>query len=144
MKQYEIDPATETVNVTGDVNTKAFAYLNGKREEVSVYDMAKDKITFSEKYDIYNEHACEKIYATKKYAICVKDNNFYKIYEKYPNVPILLFNAQNAKEIRLKNDNIYYIIDDSIYRYNDFGNVVLATKKEIKHNSDNVFDIYFE
>jgi hypothetical protein len=144
MVQYEINPATEEVKVVGDVNNKAFAYINGKREEVSVYDMAKEEIIFTEKEDIYEENNCEKIYATKKYAICYLNGDFYKIYAKYPNNKILLLNAPNAKEIRLRNDYLYYIIDDSIYRYNDHGSVILATKKEIKFNSDNVFDIYFE
>ena len=55
-----------------------------------------------------------------------------------------LFVEDDAKEIKVKNNSIYYVKDDSIYRYNKYGKVKLITRNELKYNYENVFDVYIK
>ena len=143
MKQYEINPYSDEVTIVGEVGSKGFAYINGKVIDVSVEEMAENEILFSENKDAYQNIQYDDIYLTKKYAIYSIDGRYYKVYKKYPNNPILLFTGHNLKELKIVNDNIYFILNNSIYRYNESGIVELAKKQDLEKNPYNSFDIYF-
>ena len=143
-KQYEIDPVNEEVTIIGEAGDKGFAYINGRKEDISIEEMCNKDVIFSEKKDSYKDITYDTIYLTKKYAIYSIGDQYYKVYKEYPNTSILLFTAEGVKELKVRNDSIYYLVNDSIYRYNESGNVLLATKKNIKNNTYNIFDIYFK
>lgn len=145
LTQYEIDPSKEVVNIVGDEQKEGFAYINGKETKVSVYDMNSKDVIFSDGKDKnFKNIDYDIIDLQSYYAIYGKDNSFYKVYEKYPEYSINLFTDKNAKEIKVRRDNIYYLKDDSIYRYNKYGNVLIATSSELKYNYENAFDIYLK
>ena len=144
LKQYEIDPYSEEVKVVGDEQNNCFAYINGKKTTVSVYEMNNDEIKFSESKDDYSDVESDKLLVQKGYAIYVQGNNVYKVYSKYQNNPIYLFSAEEIKDIKVKNDNIYYLQGDSVYRYNMYGTVKLVSRNELNYNYENAFDIYFK
>lgn len=144
LKQYEINPATEEIKITGDEENPCFAYINGEKTELSVYEMNDKEIKFSEKTNQFENIDSDEMFVNKKVGIYKKDDKFYKVYTKYPDNPILLFIDKDAKEIKVKGDSIYYLKNDSIYRYNIKGNVILLTRNELKYNSENAFDIYLK
>ncbi len=142
MKQYTFDPYKEEITLIGDESKNGFAYINGKEQEISVYDLNNGTVKFSDNADDYKDLKYDSIFICEKYAIIYKDGAFYKVYKDYLDRPILLLKEENAQEIKMKYGNIYYIKDDSIYRYNKYGSVSLITRNELKYNTDNVFDVY--
>lgn len=144
LKQYALDPYREELTLIGDENTNGFAYINGEQKEISVYDLNNETVKFSDNKDSYSELKYQDIYISSRYAIIFNDGKFYKVYKDNVSNPILLFEENDAKEIKLNNDSIYYIKDDSIYRYNKYGNVKLVTRNELKYNFENVYDIYIK
>lgn len=144
MKQYEIDPYDDKVTIVGDEKNEGFAFINGKETKISVYDLSKEEVKFSENKDPYKSLDYDNIFIEPYKSVYVKNGKYYKVFEKYPQYSILLFTDNNAKEVKVREDNVYFIKDDSIYRYNKYGTVQLAMRNELKYNTDNVFDIYLK
>lgn len=143
LTQYKVNVGSETIEIVGDESKPGFAYINGEEKEVSVYDMNNDIINFSESKDPYENIGYDEIFVQENYAIYTKDGAFYKVYEKYPEISIKLFESTGT-EVKIVNNNIYFLKADSIYKYNKYGVLLLATRNELKYNPENSFDIYFE
>ena len=141
MIQYSIDPYNDEVNTVSDGN-EGIIYENGKEKKVSVYDLAQNEMVFTPDTSDYKSIDYDEIYLGDGYAIYLKNDAYYKVYKKYPNSPIYLFDADDVREIVIRDNNVYYVKGDSIYRYNSYGNIVLVTKNEFKFNSDNIYDVY--
>ena len=144
LKQYEIDPYTDEVKITGDKQNDAFAYINGEETKVSVDEMNNNKIIFSEKTSDFEKVDYDSLFPQNKYAIYVKDGVFYKAYYKYPEIKIKLFEEKGAQKIKVYDDNIYYMKGNSIYRYNENGIVLLGKKDKLIKEVDDPYDIYLK
>lgn len=142
MAQYSFDPDENEFKLVSDGN-EGIIYENGKEKKVSVYDMAQEVMVFTPDASDYSKIEYEKIYLGDDYAVYLKDGGFYKVYKKFLDDPVYLFDKDDIREIIIRDDNIYYIKDDTIYRHNSFGNVPLVQKNEFKYNSDNIYDVYF-
>lgn len=142
--QYEINPGKGEIKVVGNKNKKGIAYKNGQEEEIGVYTLNNEKVKFTENYDAYKEIDYDQIFLTSNGAVYVKDGVFYKVYNNYLKNPIYLFEAKNVQDIKVKEDNIYYINDQFLYRYNDYGNVRILKREQFKYDYTNIYDVYFE
>ena len=142
MTQYSIDPNSDEVKVTGTVDDYPFAYINGEKTNVSAYEMKESNVIFTENHEAFDKLAFDNIYVKDNYSIVGKDGNYYKVYNKYSDLPILLFNNPNAKEVKEKNSNVYFIDNDTIYKYNDSGLYDMITTNELIYNNINVYDVY--
>lgn len=141
--QYAVDPYDKEVEVIGTKYVPAFMYKNGKKEEVTVYDL-NNVMTFTEDVSEYEDIEYDNIFVTTEYAIYYKDNSFYKVYKNFKDRPILLFSANDVKEVKFISDRIYYINDNILYRYDERGLVPLIKREEFKYNYLNIYDIYVE
>ena len=142
--QYEINPGKGEIKVVGNKDKKGIVYKNGQEEEIGVYTLNNEKVTFTENYDAYKEIDYDQIFLTSNGAVYVKDGVFYKVYNNYLKNPIYLFEAKNVQDIKVKEDNIYYINDQFLYRYNDYGNVRILKREQFKYDYTNIYDVYFE
>lgn len=142
--QYEINPGKGEIKVVGNKDKKGIVYKNGQEEEIGVYTLNNEKVTFTENYDAYKEIDYDQIFLTSNGAVYVKDGVFYKVYNNYLKNPIYLFEAKNVQDIKVKEDNIYYINDQFLYRYNDYGNVKILKREQFKYDYTNIYDVYFE
>ena len=142
--QYEINPGKGEIKVVGNKDKKGIVYKNGQEEEIGVYTLNNEKVKFTENYDAYKEIDYDQIFLTSNGAIYVKDGVFYKVYNNYLKNPIYLFEAKNVQDIKVKEDNIYYINDQFLYRYNDYGNVKILKREQFKYDYTNIYDVYFE
>lgn len=142
--QYEINPDKGEIKVVGNKDKKGIVYKNGQEEETGVYTLNNEKVTFTENYDAYKEIDYDQIFLTSNGAVYVKDGVFYKVYNNYLKNPIYLFEAKNVQDIKVKEDNIYYINDQFLYRYNDYGNVKILKREQFKYDYTNIYDVYFE
>lgn len=142
--QYEINPGKGEIKVVGNKDKKGIVYKNGQEEEIGVYTLNNEKVKFTENYDAYKEIDHDQIFLTSNGAVYVKDGVFYKVYNNYLKNPIYLFEAKNVQDIKVKEDNIYYINDQFLYRYNDYGNVRILKREQFKYDYTNIYDVYFE
>ena len=142
--QYEINPGKGEIKVVGNKDKKGIVYKNGQEEEIGVYTLNNEKVKFTENYDAYKEIDYDQIFLTSNGAVYVKDGVFYKVYNNYLKNPICLFEAKNVQDIKVKEDNIYYINDQFLYRYNDYGNVKILKREQFKYDYTNIYDVYFE
>lgn len=142
--QYEINPGKGEIKVVGNKDKKGIVYKNGQEEEIGVYALNNEKVKFTENYDAYKEIDYDQIFLTSNGAVYVKDGVFYKVYNNYLKNPIYLFEAKNVQDIKVKEDNIYYINDQFLYRYNDYGNVRILKREQFKYDYTNIYDVYFE
>ena len=142
--QYEINPGKGEIKVVGNKDKKGIVYKNGQEEEIGVYTLNNEKVKFTENYDAYKEIDYDQIFLTSNGAVYVKDGVFYKVYNNYLKNPIYLFEAKNVQDIKVKEDNIYYINDQFLYRYNDYGNVRILKREQFKYDYTNIYDVYFE
>ena len=142
--QYEINPGKGEIKVVGNKDKKGIVYKNGQEEEIGVYTLNNEKVTFTENYDAYKEIDYDQIFLTSNGAVYVKDGVFYKVYNNYLKNPIYLFEAKNVQDIKVKENNIYYINDQFLYRYNDYGNVKILKREQFKYDYTNIYDVYFE
>lgn len=142
--QYEINPDKGEIKVVGNKDKKGIVYKNGQEEEIGVYTLNNEKVKFTENYDAYKEIDYDQIFLTSNGAVYVKDGVFYKVYNNYLKNPIYLFEAKDVQDIKVKEDNIYYINDQFLYRYNDYGNVKILKREQFKYDYTNIYDVYFE
>ncbi len=140
--QYSIDPSNKKVEITADENNSAFVYQDGRELRKSVYDLANDKVLFSPNVNDYKNIKYDSIYVYKDFAVYSINGDYYKIYKDYINNPIFLFNDENVKEMRVKKDRLYYIKDNFLYRYDDYGLVKLVKREEFRYNFENIYDVY--
>lgn len=143
LAQYVIDPYAKTVELIGSIDKNGVVLRNNVLEEVSVYEISKDELIFEKGYDDYKELEYDQIFEFEKYSIYVKENNFYKVYKNYLNKPIFLFSTSNFKEVKAIGDKIYYIVDDTLYRYDENGIYPIVKNEEFKYNYLNIYDVYF-
>lgn len=142
--QYEINPDKGEIKVVGNKDKKGIVYKNGQEEEIGVYTLNNEKVTFTENYDAYKEIDYDQIFLTSNGAVYVKEGVFYKVYNNYLKNPIYLFEAKDVQDVKVKEDNIYYINDQFLYRYNDYGNVKILKREQFKYDYTNIYDVYFE
>lgn len=142
--QYEINPDKGEIKVVGNKDKKGIVYKNGQEEEIGVYTLNNEKVTFTENYDAYKEIDYDQIFLTSNGAVYVKEGVFYKVYNNYLKNPIYLFEAKDVQDVKVKEDNIYYINDQFLYRYNDYGNVRILKREQFKYDYTNIYDVYFE
>ena len=140
--QYEFNPETDEINIVGSENKEGITYINGEKQTINVYDLDKSNVHFSEDFSKYSSIDYDIILKNDKYAVYSKNGDYYKVYNDYLDLPIYLFSEKEAKNVKLKGDNIYYLKNDSIYKYNDYGSFIIATNHEFSYNFDNIYDVY--
>jgi len=143
LTQYAIDPVDKKVEIIGTKYVPAFMYINGKEEDVTVYDL-NNIMTFTEDVTGYENIDYDNIFVSNEYAIYSKGDNIYKVYKNFIDRPIILFSSDGIKELKLISDRIYYINGNILYRYDERGNVPLIKREEFKYNYHNIYEIYVE
>ncbi len=142
LTQYEIDPYNEKVNITGNKEKDAFVVINGEKKTMSVYDMNEQNVTFTSNTDLYKNLNYDQIIPYSEFAILIKNGLVSKVYNKYPNNPIVLLNEPDSKEIKATIDSIYYVKDDTLHKYNKYGNFEIIKTNELRYNYENVYDVF--
>ncbi len=140
--QYEINPFKNKYEITGNKNKKAM-YYDGKWSNKNVYEMNNNNLVFSNNYPIDEEYI--KAFEQDKYYYYInKNNEVYKIYKEVKDYPILLFQLDNINEVEVINNKVYFISNDTLYRYDYYGIKRLVTNSELKYNYKNIYSVYYK
>ena len=144
--QYSINPNSRKSRQVGSKTTNAQFY-NGSWETINIYDLVDTKKKFELKVDEkINKYQPTSIYqSNSNYYFTISDGSFYRLSKNNLDKPIMLFNRLGLKEIKVVKDTIYFIIDDTLYYYNDNTGIQKIIKNnEWKYNYNNIYDIYKE
>jgi len=142
MVQYEIDPIKRLYRITGNKTVNA-QYYDGKWQTRNIYDFVKKEIKFEQNYPI-KENYIEAFETDKFYYYYNSSNEFYKVYKKNLNKPIYLFKYKNIEEVNVYNEKIYFINNDTLYRYDHTGIKKILVNKELQYNYNNIYSVYFK
>ena len=143
-RQFEINPKTDEVNIVGTTEQEGVNFVNGEKQPISVYDLDASNVVFTEGKEAYSSIDSDFMYVNGKYAVYAKNGYVYKVYKEFIDDPVFLFYEAEAKELKAKGNNIYYIKDDTIYKHNTYGSYPLAIKNELKYNYENMYDVYLK
>ena len=146
--EYAINPATEKIEEVG--SGKKSKYFDGESlNEVDISELVNEK-----KYFIY-EKIYEKIsskysglnliYSHDSYYYKDSNNNVYQVLKDFPDYKILLFKFDDFKEMKVVNNNVFGIVGDTVYMYNNnIGLRKVAQNRELVYNYQNIYDIYYK
>ncbi len=140
-KQYIYNPKK---NKLKELNSY-FILKNDKIKEVNRDTFFQKNIIFTdfiENNDISNKYLTKEIkYENNYYYFLTSNGNFYRLYSKNKTSPELLFTFPNIKEWNIKDNDIIFINNDTLYFYNDkLGLLPILKTNELKYNYKNICD----
>ncbi len=127
-KQYIINPKKKQITKTEP------KYYNGKKlKNISIEELVKNKKYFVSKQKEFN----------KQY------HNYYvkqgKVIQKINGQELILLQFDNFYELKIIDNNIFGINDDTLYMYNNkIGLKKLISNRELIYNYKNIYDIYIK
>lgn len=143
--QLEINPEKKQYRVIGNTELNGQMY-NGNWETVNIYDLVTEH-KFQKDYSNIPEIASKNPVMTYEnetdYYYYTADGNFYRLSKRNLNLPMLLFQQTAFKEVLFNQDTFYFVIDNSLYYYNEnYGKKLILQNEELKYNDNNRIAIY--
>ncbi len=141
--EYAINPNNASYEIIGSVSNGFVAYENGEWVTKSITEFTKNKIKFNQ--NVVDEELSfdyDEIYESNASYYLVDGNRVYRVYKNYKDVRVLLFETDKFNNMMVYNDRIYYLKDDNLYRYDQYGIKTLANNNEFKYNNVNVYYVY--
>ena len=146
--EYAINPATEKIEEVG--SGKKSKYFDGESlKEVDISELINEKKYFID--DKIDEKISSKysglnlIYSHDSYYYKDSNNNVYQVLKDFPDYKILLFKFDDFKEMKVVNNNVFGIVGDTVYMYNNnIGLRKVAQNRELVYNYQNIYDIYYK
>lgn len=143
--QLEINPAKKQYRVIGNTDLNGQMY-NGSWETVNIYDLVNEQ-KFQKDYSDIREIASKNPVMTYEnetdYYYYTADGNFYRLSKRNLNLPILLFQQLDTKEVIFNQDTFYFLIDNSLYYYNEnYGKRLILQNDELRYNDNNRIAVY--
>ncbi len=146
--EYAINPATEKIEEVG--SGKKAKYFDGESlKEVDISELVNEKKYFIDKK--IDEKISSKysdlnlIYSHDSYYYKDSNNNVYQVLKDFSDYKILLFKFDDFKEMKVVNNNVFGIVGDTVYMYNNnIGLRKVAQNRELVYNYQNIYDIYYK
>lgn len=142
--QLEINPKSNTSRIVGSIDLNC-QYYNVGFETRNIYDFINNKITFNyEDYSNINSiYNYDNIYSNDASYFIYTGNTMYQVFKDNLNIKIKLFTLDDIKEVKVIDDNIYFIKKDTLYKYNDIDGISpLIVDSELQYNYSNIIGIY--
>lgn len=145
--QYAINPITEKMEEIGG-GSDARYYDGSTLQKVDISSLTKEK-----KYFIQNaisqeliskngEHNYMESYGNNYYQ---DGTNIYQVVGKYYDNKVLLFTSNDLKEVRVLNNNVFFIAGDNVFMYNNETGLKKAINyREFVYNYKNMYDVYID
>ncbi len=141
LMQYQIDPSKKKYEITGTKNNAA-KYYDGKWSNKNIYEFYNNTLLFTKDFPL--DDYIEAFEGDRAYYYYNSNNEFYKVYKKDLSNKIYLFKYDDINEVRVVNNNIYFICKDTIYRYDEYGIKPIIINNEFNYNYKNIYSIYYK
>ena len=148
--QYKINFTKKKVNIIGGKEKYTSYYDQGQFKKMNIYECLSQDQIFNMSQTIDPELKIKPFdrvdYINNYYYGYQIKNNVtyvYQIYNDNIDLKTLLFKTSDIRNVIYNNNNIYFIKDDTIYRYNqDSGLKPLIKHFELNFNKDQIYNIY--
>lgn len=141
--QYALDLDESSYEKVSNSNQEALFYNGTDFEKLNIQSLINEEKLFSNKIVANLDYEYKNLYEDERsYYLELYNGDFYQVYKDKLDHQIYLFNNPNTKEVVASKGNIYYIINDIIYRYDGFGTKELIKYNELKYNYKNIFTAY--
>ena len=139
--QISVDPKSEKVELVGDVDKGGKLY-NGKWENANIYDFTNSEIQFKNTISIDNEYKDIKESASSYYYY-TNDGSIYQALKNHTDKPILIYRASGINNLNVINNDIYYIVNDTLYNFNIINGInKLISDNDLIYNNYNRISVY--
>lgn len=145
-KQYYVDPYREEIKEVG--TSDKCKYFDGKTfQDVNISMLANEKKYFKEKNipdELSNKYPDKKIIESYgNYYFLDVDGSVYQIVSDYYDQKVKLFQLDDFKELKVLNNNVYGVSNDTVYIYNNkIGLKKAIVNRELIYNYKNIYDVY--
>lgn len=138
--QYKLNPKKNKIEKIS--NTEALFYDNDKFIKRNLYDFKENKLIFNEKQeDVSFDY--KKLFVNDNHYYYLDKNNNMIYYNKFFDNKMILFNIKDISNIKLVNNYLYFISEDTLYSFNiDEGIKMLIKYSEFYYNPTNRYEIY--
>ena len=133
--EYEFNTYGE-YSIVGDPKKGYRFYENGKWESVPVTKFTESKAVFEYKYNVPFKY--DEIYDAREFYYVINNNILYKVYKKDLDNMIYLCNIGKHTNVKVYKNNLYYLKDGYIYKYNKYGNRPIVYDNELKFNDNKI------
>ena len=140
-KEFAISPLGG-YDVIGTVETGFKIFEDGKWVSKSVTEFTKNRIKIDNTPKVNLKYEYDYIYESNKSYFIINDNKVYRIYKDNLDGRVLLFELNNYKNLKVTNERVYFIENNTLYRYDQFGIKNLVNYNEFKYNNQNIYNVY--
>ena len=141
--QLEVNIKNKNVRLIGSSEIKAQIY-DGSWKDINIYDFRSREIQFKDYSKIKDNNIVDIKKSGNNYYYYTSDGSIYQLsalsdYKK----PILLLKTDGISNFNVIDNDIYYVISDTLYYFNlQNGIVTVYTDNDLKFNNKNRISIY--
>lgn len=141
--QLSIEPKSKKVEIVGNKEENA-VYYDGKMSIRNIYDFVNNKILFKiDDSNLKNKYNYNLVLENKDSYFFYTGTRLYQVYKDKLDVPILIIENNNLKQIKVKNNTLYYVLENKVYKYEtNKVSVPLLGYNELLYNKSNMYDVY--
>ena len=147
IKQYEINLKKKQIKVIGNKQSNA-KYYNGKDWETrNIYDFVKEDLFFQKNSSIKVEKEDENVLSVKGIGrvYFIEENAVSYVSDLYPNDRVILFEANELKEVQVVGNQIFMVDNDTVYQYDpSSGLKPVFRSRELLFHSKNMYGVAFQ
>lgn len=124
--EYELVPHREKMRIVGSSNKQGIIYNNNHSEKITLNKLISKDYQFKYPNNYHYE---------------LKNNTLYLTYLDY-NIKTKISNQKISSIIHVNNDEVYYLVNDTLYKYNlKYGETKLISYEEWQRNNKNLIFI---
>ena len=140
--QVEVNILNKSSRLVGSVELGGLMY-DGKWDSRNIYDF-KSEIKYTEDLSKINNYQYNELkYSKAAYYFYDNNGDVYQVLKNHPEVRILLFNANKINNFNVVDNDIYYVIGDTLYYYSASNGIVkVLIDNDLLYNSNNRISIY--
>ena len=140
--QYCINPKKKKIEKVGNREDGFYTVHNEKLVSGELENNIFEK--FAINANILKLYKTEEIFKDLEYYYFkTEGGDVYQVINHNYKHPIKLFSFDNIKELKIGNGYIHFVVDDTIYVYNDeVGLKPVIRDNELKYNYKNIYDVW--
>ena len=140
--QLEINPGSKKVRLLGDKDQGGKTY-DGTWKDANIYDFQSREIKFKNLENVPEYSYVNIVEGGSSYYYYTSDGNIYQILKGHLDQPILLYRTGNINNFNIIDDDIYYVVNNTLYSFNMIdGNKDILVNNDLIYNTNNRVSIY--
>ena len=145
-KEYTFNVKSRKLKEVGNKEKNAKMYRKGQIQIENIYTVSDNKSMFDE--GDYNQEIEQKYHpifmkeTKEKFYFVTSDYKVYYVLKEDLDTKVLLFQDSNLKDLKVIDDYLFYLSNDSIYAYQlNQGLHKIVSYSELSYNNKNIFEV---